>query len=281
MHHLSARPVFAAVLFLALFDVAVAVAQPRDVPPLSALTERISMALGGADGGRKVLEAAEEYEFVYRRTLREVLSDDEITADHRYVSEASGARARLDIRILRGDGVDSSTLLDGAKAHLIVEDKAHVVKVESVRNRLREFGPDRLFSVPLALAADGRRILGETDLSVQQKLVDKGAPRLVLVAIDEQGVETARLEVDARNYRPISVSFRSPAGLIAYRYGDYREVAPGLIVPFEREFSRNGRTVSVTQVIRFRLKVPQDAARYDPSVTSLAPIPKVPPPPKP
>jgi hypothetical protein len=116
---------------------------------------------------------------------------------------------------------------------------------------------------------------------VQEKVVDRGGGRLVLVAVDEEGAETARLEVDARNYRPISVSFRSPAGLIAYQYGDYREVAPGLIVPFEREFSRNGRTVSVTQVLRFRLRVPSEPSRFDPSVTSLDPIPKVPPPPKP
>jgi hypothetical protein len=123
--------------------------------------------------------------------------------------------------------------------------------------------------------------LGDTDLAVQEKLVDNAGSRIVLVALDDAGEETARIEVDARTYRPVAVSFRSPAGQVAYRYGDYREVAPGLIVPFEREFSRNGRTVSVTKVLRFRLKAPSNPARFDASATALPPIPKVPPPPKP
>jgi hypothetical protein len=258
-----------------------AFAQPAGVPPLTALTERISLALGGTAGGANALASAEEFEFVYRRTLREVLSDDELTADHAFVSEAKGTRARLDIRVVRGKGKDSATLLDADAAHLITEGKAHSVPVESVRSRLAEFGPGHLFSVPLALASDGRRLLGDTDLAVQEKLVDNAGSRIVLVALDDAGEETARIEVDARTYRPVAVSFRSPAGQVAYRYGDYREVAPGLIVPFEREFSRNGRTVSVTKVLRFRLKAPSSPARFDPSATALPPIPKVPPPPKP
>ena len=256
-------------------------ARSADLPPLDALTERISMALGGPHRGANALASADEFEFVYRRTLHEVLSDDELTADHRYVTEAAGTRVRLDIRVVRGKGEDSATLLHGGEAHLLTEGKAHSVNVDAVRSRLAEFGPDHLFSVPLALASDGRRLLGDTDLVVQEKVVDAGGSRIVLVANDDEGAETARIEVDARTYRPVAVSFRSPAGLVAYRYGDYREVAPGLIVPFEREFSRNGRTVSVTKVLRFRLKAPSDPSRFDSSVTALGPIPKVPPPPKP
>jgi hypothetical protein len=255
--------------------------QASGVPPLAALTERISLSLGGSEGGRQVLESADEFEFVYRRTLRKVLSDDVITADHRYVALEAGKRLRLDIRIVDGKGHDSATLLVGDGARLVVEGKSHSVEPENVKAQLLQFGPDRLFSVPLALAADGRRILGDTALTVEEKLVDAQGERIVLVARDEAGAETARLEVDARNYRPTSVSFRSPAGLVAYRYGDYREVAPGLIVPFEREFTRNGRTVSVTTVVRFRLKAPTDPSMFDASSTVLSPIPGVPPKPKP
>ena len=274
------RLLTASVLLLSLAAPSEGAAQ-GDVPPLSALTERISLSLGGAEGGRKVLEAAADIEFVYRRTLHEVLSDGEITADHRYVAERERTRIRLDVRIVRGDGKDSATILDGEEAHLLVDGAAHVVKADNVRSRLREFGPDRLFSVPLALAADGRQLLGDTDFTVQERRVDPAGARLVLVALDDAGEETARLEVDARNYRPTSVAFRSPAGMVAYRYGDYREVAPGLIVPFEREFSRNGRTVSTTRVLAFRLSASPDPARFNPEVTSLGPIPHVPPPGKP
>ncbi len=266
---------------LALVLLGPAEGRSADLPPLEALTERISLALGGVDGGAKALAAANEFEFVYRRTLHEVLSDDEITADHRFVTEAGGSRVRLDIRIVRGKGEDSATLLDGDQAHLLTQGKSHSIAVEAVRSRLAEFGPDHLFSVPLALASDGRRLLGDTDLSVQEKIVDAAGARIVLVAVDDAGAETARIEVDAKTYRPTAVSFRSPAGQVAYRYADYREVAPGLIVPFEREFSRNGRTVSVTKVVRFRLKAPEDPSRFDPKAVSLPPIPKVPPPPKP
>ena len=57
-----------------------------------------------------------------------------------------------------------------------------------------------------------------------------------------------------------------------YRYDDYREVVPGLVVPFEREFLRNGNRVDRTVVSRLGFRVAEDAARFDPDRLVLEPL---------
>jgi hypothetical protein len=163
-----------------------------------------------------------------------------------------------------GDGKDSAAVVDGETAWLVVGGDKHDAQADVVTGRLVEFSPERLFSVPLALASEGRQILGDAALSVVGRVDDKGKGRFILLGTDADGTETARLEVDAHTYQPLEVAFRSPSGEVVYRYGDYRQIADGLIVPFEREFLRNGIRISRTEVKRLSLHVPADADRFDP-----------------
>ena len=265
--------IFAAATLLSLVLVtAPSPARAADVPPLDALVGRISMSLGGADGGAVVLQKAAAFDLVFRRTFKDSHSRDEVTADHRYLWLDRGKRRRLDIRMVDGDGKDSASVITPEEAWLLVDGGVHAVDVEAATAQLTEFDPLRLYSVPFALGAEGRQILGAASLSAAEKDGD----RFVLIGRDEEGAETSRLEVDARTYRPVVVQFHSSSGEVEYRYGDYREVVDGLLVPFEREFWRNGPRISRTEVSRFRLKAPQDISNlFDRAASELSGLPDV------
>lgn len=258
---------FAAVIAVCLLVSVPSLATPA-APEMSVLIQRISQALGGSDGGRTVLDRQKQFDFVFRRTIRDSITRKELTADHRYTVVAEG-RQRLDIRMKEGEGKDSAVVLDGDAAWVIADGEAHDIEVATAASRLREFAPERLFSVPLSLATDGRQILGDAALTVAGRVDDSGTSRFVLVGKDSEGNETARLEVDARNYLPLEVAFQSRSGEVVYRYGDYREVADGLVVPFEREFLRNGIRVSRTEVTRLGFRAGDDPDRFDRSILKL------------
>ncbi len=267
------RPLAAAAVLFSLALVSVpGLTRAADPPPLDALVGRISMSLGGTEGGAVVLQKAAAFDLVFRRTIKDSHSRDEVTADHRYLWLDRGKRRRLDIRMVDGDGKDSASVITPKEAWLLVDGGVHDVDVEAATAQLTEFDPLRLFSVPFALGAEGRQILGAASLSAAEKDGD----RFVLVGRDEEGAETSRLEVDARTYRPVMVQFHSSSGDVEYRYGDYREIVDGLLVPFEREFWRNGTRISRTEVSRFRLKAPQDApGLFDRAGSQLAALPDV------
>ena len=145
----------------------------------------------------------------------------------------------------------------------------------AIEAQMGEFDPRRLWSVPFALAAEGRQILQAASLEVTgQETDDAGRELLVMVGRDEEGSETSRLEVDAKSYRPIRVQFVSSSGQVEYRYSDWRDVKDGLVVPFSREFFRNGSRVSRTDVTHFKLAEPKDRTRlFDRAVTTLEPVP--------
>lgn len=242
-------------------------------PEVDVLIERVSLALGGERGGSRVLEKVKVIDFVYRRSVKESSSGRKVTARHRFLRVASDGRARLDIRIDSGKGKNSATIIKDGSAYLLVDESVHEVPVGAVESRLSEFSPARLFSVPLALAADGPQMLGDAALTLAGRVNEGGDSRFILVGTGSDGKETARLEIDARSYRPVEVAFRSAGGDIVYRYDDYREVKPGLVIPFRREFIRNGILLSTTEVLRLEIDGKLDVSVFDTSTADLARLP--------
>lgn len=245
-------------------------------PEVDVLIERVSLALGGERGGARVLEKAGVIDFTYRRSVKESSSGRKVTALHRFLRVSKGSRTRLDIRIGSGKGKDSATILTDGGAFLLVDEAVHEVAVGAVENRLSEFSPERLFSVPLALAADGPQMLGDAALTLAGRVSEGGRSRFILVGTGSDGKETARIEIDARSYRPVEVAFRSAGGDIVYRYADYRELKPGLVLPFRREFIRNGILLSTMEVLRFEIDGKVDVSAFDVSESDLGSLPGVP-----
>lgn len=243
-------------------------------PEIGVLIERISLALGGQRGGARVLDQASELHFVFDRTVRDSTSRKEWTATHGYIVLEGGDKRRLDLRVEGDKGVNSASVVDGEDAWLIVDGEAHPLEPAAADARMGEFTPARLFSVPLALATEGRQILGDAALEVAARVDEGGAARFILVG--GQGDDSVRLEVDARTYLPLEVAFKSPSGDVAYRYDRYKEVSKGLVVPFEREFHRDGILVSRTSVTRFKLEAPKTPELFDRSHLALAPLDRAP-----
>jgi len=243
------------------------------VPKLSVLVERLGQSLGGPSGGLQVLKRAPEVDFVFHRVARDAQSRQDIEAEHRLVRLAKGQRLRLDVRVKGDDGIDSASVIDGSRSWVIAEGERHEADVPALRSRLSEFAPERLFSVPLTLATKGADLLGDAALEVSRERGDSG-DRFIL----RGGTEDApvRIELSATTYRPLAVAFRSLSGDVVYRYEDYREVAPGLILPFVREFHRNGLRVSRTTVRRLGLKARSVGDLFLPESTELRPLPKGP-----
>lgn len=242
-------------------------------PSIQHVVEQVARSLGGREGGRAALLQAKELDFVFRRTVRDVLTGKELVADHRFVAMDAGDRIRLDIRIVSGDGKDSGTVVTPDRAWVVAEGARHEISSGNPRSRLGEFAPSRIFSVPFALGADGAELLGDAAIDVVGWTGEGADRRLLLLGRDAAGEESARLELDAARMWPVRVSFVSTGGQVVYRYADYREIAPGLVVPFERELLRNGQRVSSIKVLRLKLDVRDGAGLFDPELSTLPAIP--------
>lgn len=242
------------------------------VPTLKVVAQRLSQALGGEKGGFKVLEKSKELDFVFHRTVRNSKSRKTVRAEHRFVRTGGGVRLRLDVRVSGKGGVDSASVVDGEASWVLTGGKRQDADTAALRSRLTEFAPERLFSVPLTLAVEGKEMLIDADLELQREEID-GEERLVLSGEGEDG-GTTRIVLDAESYRPVEVAFRSLSGDLVYRYDDYREVSEGLVLPFVREFHRNGIRISRMEVRRLGLHVPTEGDLFDPAVTKLPALPK-------
>ncbi len=255
-----------------LLSPSTAVAQ-ADTPKLGVVAQRVSQALGGQRGGMAQLERAGELDFVFVREVRDSWSRKPIVASHRLLRMRGGAQLRLDVRVSGDEGVDSASVIDDSAAWVLAEDEKHDADPAALRSRLAEFSPERLFAVPLSLADGARDLLFEVSLRVTRQSPENGG-QLVLVGEGDDAGDT-RIVLDA-NYRPVEVAFRSLSGPVIYRYDDYREVAPGLIIPFIREFHRNGKRVERTTVRRFWLHARTSGDLFNPEKVKLGPLPQGP-----
>jgi len=263
----------ASVLLCGLLLSSTEVMAKESVPKLSLLVERLGKSLGGPSGGMQVLKKASEVDFVFHRVARDAQSRQDIEAEHRLLRLAKGERLRLDVRLKGDDGIDSASVIDGSNSWVIAEGERHEAEEAVLRSRLGEFAPERLFSVPLTLATEGADLIGDADLKVSREQSDSG-DRFILRGGSEDS--PVRIELSATTYRPLLVAFRSLSGDVVYRYEDYREVAPGLILPFVREFHRNGLRVSRTTVRRLGLKARAVDDLFQADSTQLRSLPKGP-----
>jgi hypothetical protein len=260
------------VLSLSLVGLTQGVRAEPALPTVKVVIDGLSKSLGGKKGGLAALERSDELDFVFDRTVRDSLSRTTIEASHRLVRVDRGSRLRLDVRVSGDKGVDSAAIVVGQEAWVVAEGERHEADADALKSRLVEFAPERLFSVPLTLAAEGASILGDAALTLRlEKGEDKD--RLLLLGEGKDG-STTRILLERSTYRPVEVAFRSLSGDLVYRYDDYREISPGLVIPFVREFYRNEIRVSRTSVRRFVLKLPNPDALFSPEARDLPKLPK-------
>jgi hypothetical protein len=215
-----------------------------------------ALALGGSEGGHVALAALPGYRLVYTMEVHDTASGRAFTAEHRY-EVGEDRSVRLTVDVTRGkDGVDSVAYAGVDEAWVESEGEKTDFLPAEVRQRVLDFSPERLFQVPLELGPKGIDALpAEVHERLVAEVIVEGdhAGDVVVRAVDDGDEEQVSMRLDDEDGLPREASFASVAGRITYRFDDYREVSDGLVIPFRRQFLRNGILLSDLTVTAFEV----------------------------
>lgn len=214
------------------------------------------VAHGGINGGLPVLASVNQLTFQF---IREVPVDGGILKA-KHVYRRSGEAMRLDVSVQKGKGVDSTTVIAPTGGAWVEANNERVPRdTARAKDIIGRFAPDQLLRVALGVAAD---IDSATAWRELQMVGPEGADLIVLRPIG--GPTTGLMEVafSRSDHRLRRLSVRSEDRDTVYYFDDYREVAPGLVVPHESELQRDGKTVESIQVITLEVSQPIPASLF-------------------
>ena len=184
-------------------------------------------AHGGESGGASLLSRAEAVHFVYERTLK--VSGKEQTFLHDYWRE--GANRRL---VVDGPGVDSLAVATAGGSWLKVAAQVHTRDIGVMINQVDAFAPEAVMAVVLDV---GHRLAAP---EVQSFRLLEGADSGVRLGLggreEEPGISF--VDIDPATGRLLQVRYITDAGPVEYTMQDYRDVAPGLTLPFQVHIER-------------------------------------------
>jgi hypothetical protein len=205
------------------------------MPTVGALAQRASAAHGGEAGGAGVLARASAVHFVFERSLR--LNGKDSTFHHDYWRE--GANRRL---VVDGPETDSVAIATATAGWLVVASKVMNRDVGVLINQVDAFAPEAV----LAVAVDAWHLLHAPEVSNFRVL--EGAETGTRIGTgstnDDPGVSF--IDLDSATGRMTRVRYVTEGGPVEYELNDYREVIPGLVVPFRVHIERgDGRQESL------------------------------------
>ncbi len=227
-----------------------------------ALLQRAVDALGGKEGGREVWSRARTVDFYYDHEALQSYAGEGILASHHYQAQMDGSQS-LEVTILKGDGKGSLTRVSGGESSIEVDGQRTALAPDQAQRRMDDFSPGKLFQIPLDFGPSEGQVADADILEVLSVVgVEevRGRPGVVLRA-EEEGIERLRIVLDTQSWVPLETTFESAAGRITYRFGDYRTIVPGLILPFRREFLRNDILLGTVQVRDIKVTLAPEAER--------------------
>lgn len=229
-------------------------AEPEVAPSVEELISAASAALGGAQGGHQALAGLSGYRLTYDMDVTDHWSGQNFTAKHEYV-RGLDASIKLEVNVVSGEGKDSVAFVGAEEAWVEADGERTDFAAEEVRARVDDFAAEALFQVPLDLAVRGVDAIPEPVRDRLSSEVTEGEEgrRHVVRAVDGDDEEAVRLVFDPETGLPLEASFASPAGRITYRFGGYKEVADGLVLPHARTFFRNGVQLSELKLRKFEV----------------------------
>ena len=227
-------------------------ASAGEAPSAEELIAEAAEALGGKKGGHLALVGLPGYRIVYRMTVHNAMTGKEYTAVHEYEAGLDGSR-RLTVDVVDGGGVDSVAFAGQGEGWVEADGEKTEFTADEVRQRIDDFSPGRLFQVPLELGPGGMDALPvEVHDSLALEQTEDGGD-LVVRSADDGGNQQVRLVFGERGGPPLEATFQSIAGNITYRFDDYRAVADGLVIPWKRQFLRNGILLSDLELTSFEV----------------------------
>ncbi len=230
------------------------------LPAASAVLRAAVRAHGGRGGGLDVLARAGSVRFAFER--RVPLPQGTLVVRHEL--RRAGDRWRLDVDVVEGQGVDSTTIVDGdGRAWVVVDGAATERDRARTREILDAFAPEQLLGLPLRLPGDVGR--SPTWDGLRTEALDGN-----LVVLGREGEDAGTglqaAAFDRESGTLARVRWRTEDGDLEYDYGDYRTVARGLVVPFAIDIRRAGTVIESVRVEALRLD-----ESFDPGTFTVPP----------
>lgn len=221
--------------------------RPTKATDPQAILKQAASAHGGEKGGYALVSHASAIRFQFERTL--LIDGQELVTNNLLLRQ--GEAMRMDVEVVRGPGVSSTTVINPA-GQAAVQVEAEVVARDAARVRevLARFTPEEVLAIPLGLAMDVEEAATWQDLV----LSDSSSADEITLRPSDAGRDGL---VEATFRRPElylkSLSWRGPAGLMVWRFEDYVVAAPGLVYPRRVTVHRGGSLVERVEVKRLEV----------------------------
>lgn len=217
-------------------------AKPSGQAGSAGLLQAAVAAHGGVDGGRAALVRADHIRFRYRRTL--VRAGVAITAEHLWIR--SGSDRRLDVRIIEGEGADSTSVVRGAtEAWVQTGGQLTERPAAKATELIDQFGPLEMMAYPLGFAVDIETAGAWRGLTVAPG--QAGAVTELRPAVPTRGLTAVGLLREGGQVAYVEMT--QPNGLFRFEYSDYRDLGGGVVLPYKTRLSRDGAVVEEMTVL--------------------------------
>jgi len=221
---------------------------------------------GGPSGGFAAVDRAASVLLSYRLKSLDAKTGAPVFTRHVYQRKGKD-RLRLEIAPIQ----EGTTLARDASGKPIVASPSISVHAPSgsfiqtdgrlselapgtARARIEALGPSGMLRLPLAFPNRGGAAVGITKSTVAGSRTLNGMPAIRIDATPPpKPYREAALYLDPDTQRLVAARFLTDAGELLLTFADYRTVAPGLLVPFERVVYRDGAVVSSVEIDAFTL----------------------------
>lgn len=201
-------------------------------------------AHGGAKGGFAVLDRAGSVALRYRLKSLDAKTGEPVFTHHVYLRKGKD-RLRLEIEPLEGTGPSSTTLFTPKGAWVDATGVRTGLTPPTARARIESLGPAGMLRLPLEFPQKGAAAAGFVTATVAGPRTLNGEAVIRLdAAPPPSNYREASLYLDPSTHRLAAARFLTDAGELLLTFGDYRVLAPGLVVPFRRMVYRDGTVVS-------------------------------------
>jgi hypothetical protein len=218
-----------------------------DLPSASSILKTASKAHGGRSGGGRMLSKADALRFAF--TSRTVVGEKEWRIRHRYFRMSE--RARLEVDMLKGDGVSNTVVIgEAGKAwvatHALVRERDTIQAAEM----LARFAPETgLLSIPLGFAVDIKEASEWRNLATSGLVNHQGKPHLRLVPKAEEELNPLEAALFDESSGLLSrVTWVTRGGRVTFEFSDYKTVSEGVVLPHRVRVERNGGLVEEVEV---------------------------------
>ncbi len=245
---------------------ALSTATAGDLPTARQVLRRAVKAHGGSHDPLERVELATSLRFSYTRDA--VLADGHLRA--RNLLQRLGEALRLDVEVVEGEGVDSTTILTADnRAWVVVASDAQPRDPTRSREVLARFGPESVLAIPLGFTRDVERAAAWQDLAVVAGAELAGGPAWKLAprdpAADTEGADSEGLVsacFDQVDGRLVQVQWRSRAGLMRFDFDDYRELDDDFVVPMSIAIWRDDVAIELVSIDELALEIPLEATLF-------------------